>query len=128
MNIHAALAQWSAAWWPWFLNHLWQATAFAVVAIILVALLRGTSARTRYAVLLVALAKFAVPAAFLATIVDDAGLRPEPLQWQTQPLSETHRPQPTNRAWRHRARDCGRARPRPHRDRGDSQGRRRAMK
>ncbi len=89
MNVHAALAQWSAAWWPWFLNHLWQATAFAVVAIILVALLKRTSARTRYAVLLVALAKFAVPAAFLATIVDDAGLWPEPLQWQTQRISET---------------------------------------
>ena len=83
MNLHAELALWSAAWWPWFLNHLWQATVFAGLAIILVALLRRAGARTQYAVLLVALAKFAVPAAFLATLVDDAGLRPEPLQWET---------------------------------------------
>ncbi len=88
MNLHAGLAQWSAAWWPWFLNHLWQATVFAALAIILVALLRRAGARTRYAVLLVALAKFAVPAAFLATLVDDAGLRPEALRWQARDIGE----------------------------------------
>ena len=88
MNVHASLAAWSTDWWPWFLNHLWQATLFGVVVIILVALLRRTSARTRYAVLLVALAKFAVPASFLATLADDVGLQPIHVLSDPQGVSE----------------------------------------
>jgi TonB family protein len=49
-------------------NHLWQATLFAALVFLLTLLLRGGPARLRYALWLVAAAKFAAPAALLAPL------------------------------------------------------------
>lgn len=52
--------------WPWttvdVLNHLWQSTVVGVAVLLMLALSRGLSARTRRALGWMALAKFALPA------------------------------------------------------------------
>jgi GWxTD domain-containing protein len=65
MTLHGRLAEWSAWIWPQMGDHLWQATLFAALAWAAVLALRGSHARFRHAVWLVASAKFAIPAGLL---------------------------------------------------------------
>ena len=64
--MHELLARASAWLWPALANHLWQATLFAALVFGVTLLLRGGPARLRYALWLVAAAKFAVPSALFA--------------------------------------------------------------
>ena len=61
--MHELLARASAWLWPVLANHFWQATLFAAVVFGVTLLLRDGPARLRYALWLVAAAKFAVPSA-----------------------------------------------------------------
>jgi TonB family protein len=71
---HELLARVSAWLWPAVANHLWQATLFAALVWGLTLLLRGAPARVRYALWLVASAKFAVPAALVALLAALSGV------------------------------------------------------
>lgn len=51
----------AASWWPWMFHGAWQAALVATVLLMLVAWGRRWPAPVRYALLLVALGKFAVP-------------------------------------------------------------------
>ena len=68
-EVGQSLAQWSAAGWPWLVNHLWQSTIFASVLLAAVAFLRRAPARLRYSLSLLASLKFAIPAALVAALV-----------------------------------------------------------
>ncbi len=63
MAFHDWLAHWSAWFWHLIANHLWQSTLFALLIFLALALLKHSPARARYAIWLIALAKFALPAA-----------------------------------------------------------------
>src|SRR4051812_17907205 len=63
---HELLARASVRLWPSFANHLWQATLFAALVLGVTLLLRRAPARVRFALWLVAAAKFAVPSALFA--------------------------------------------------------------
>jgi TonB family protein len=62
--------------WVWALaiNHLWQSTVFAALAFAGVLLLRSGTARARYAVWLVASAKFVLPSLLLVSFVSRIGV------------------------------------------------------
>jgi len=62
--------------WVWALaiNHLWQSTVFAALAFAVVLLLRNGTARARYAVWLVASAKFVLPSLLLVSLASRAGI------------------------------------------------------
>ncbi|HEX4948542.1 MAG TPA: M56 family metallopeptidase [Blastocatellia bacterium] len=66
MSFHQQWYEWSAWLWPLLLNHLWQATLFALAAGLAVLLLQKQRAQTRYLVWWLALTKFALPSALLA--------------------------------------------------------------
>ena len=72
-DLHEAFARASAWLWPALANHLWQATLFAALVLLLTLALRRAAARTRFALWLVAAAKFVVPAAPLALLAERAG-------------------------------------------------------
>ena len=76
MSVHAWFADWSLTWWPSFGNHLWQATLFGLVALLVTALLKTSRAQTRYLILLVALLKFAVPSTLFVAGVERLGFEP----------------------------------------------------
>ncbi len=65
---HELLARASGWLWPALANHLWQATLFAALVLCATLLLRGGAARLRYALWLLAAAKFAVPSALFASL------------------------------------------------------------
>ncbi|HEY0006082.1 MAG TPA: M56 family metallopeptidase [Pyrinomonadaceae bacterium] len=67
--LHEILARYCAAFWPVFVDHLWQATLFALVVLALSLLLRRAPARVRYALWLIASAKFIIPAALFAWLL-----------------------------------------------------------
>ncbi|HEX7955567.1 MAG TPA: M56 family metallopeptidase, partial [Pyrinomonadaceae bacterium] len=71
--LHESFARASAGLWPALANHLWQATLFAALVLLLTLMLRGAAARTRFALWLVAALKFALPAAPLAFLAERAG-------------------------------------------------------
>lgn len=73
MFIHQWLAQWSSWGWPLLANHLWLATLLSAVALGALALMRSAPGRARYAVLLVASAKFALPSAVFASVASRFG-------------------------------------------------------
>lgn len=73
MRIHQWLAQWSSWGWPLLANHLWLATLLSLIALGAVALLRRAPGRARYAVLLIASAKFALPSAVFASAASRFG-------------------------------------------------------
>ena len=75
MSFHQHFAEWSRWLWPSFLNHLWQATLFALLVWSAMWLLRRASPRVRYAAWALALAKFVFPAAALAVLIDRFGWR-----------------------------------------------------
>jgi TonB family protein len=68
------LARASAWLWPALANHLWQATLFAALVACAALLLRRAPARVRFALWLVAAAKFAVPSALLAPLAVRLGV------------------------------------------------------
>ncbi len=70
----ALLSEGAALFWVQALEHLWQATLFAGFAFLGVQLLRKAPARTRYAVWLIALLKFLLPAALLLFVMRVAGI------------------------------------------------------
>lgn len=73
MRIHQWLAQWSSWGWPVLANHLWLATLLSLIALGAVAALRRAPGRARYAVLLIASAKFALPSAVFASLASRLG-------------------------------------------------------
>lgn len=74
MSFHQSFAEWSQWFWLLLANHLWQATLFAVVAWAATLALKRSSARARHAVWLIAMAKFLLPAAWLAPALGKLGL------------------------------------------------------
>ena len=74
MAFYAPLAEWSK--WAWFLlaNHLWQATLFFLLVLIIFLSLKRAPARVRYSLLLVTLAKFILPCAAIASLINRAGI------------------------------------------------------
>src|SRR3989442_3321211 len=74
MTAHEWVAQWSAWGWPFLANHLWQATLFSLLAFAAAALLRKGPGRARYAIWLIASAKFILPSAILVIIARRLGL------------------------------------------------------
>ena len=63
--------------WSQLLNHLWQATLFALLLLALAALLRGAPARLRYGLYLLASLKFLLPSALLLAALEPLHLAPE---------------------------------------------------
>src|SRR5262245_20723959 len=57
-------------------NHLWQATIFFLIALIVSFFLRGGPARARYFVWLAAALKFAVPSVLIVMTLNSAGIKP----------------------------------------------------
>src|SRR5580765_6553072 len=74
MTVHGWLAEWSSWGWPLFANHLWQATIISFLAFPAAALLRKGPGRARYAVWLIASAKFVLPSAILLPIAHRLGV------------------------------------------------------
>src|SRR5688500_8031659 len=74
MNPHAALQEWSQWAWPLVAGHLVESAAFAVVAGAVAAALGRRAPGARYAILLLASAKIALPAFVLAGVAAWAGL------------------------------------------------------
>ena len=74
MSVHQSLADWSSWGWPIFANHLWQATLLFIAAGTTAALLKNAPGRARYAIWLIASAKFVVPSALLVSIAGRFGL------------------------------------------------------
>jgi TonB family protein len=74
MTVHRWLAEWSSWGWPLFANHLWQATIISFLAFAAAALLRKGPGRARYAVWLIASAKFVLPSALLVPIAHRLGI------------------------------------------------------
>ena len=75
MAIHQVWAEWSRWFWPLAINHLWQATLFALLVWAAMSLLRQSSPRARSAAWWLALAKFVLPVAWPAAAMDKLGLR-----------------------------------------------------
>jgi bla regulator protein blaR1 len=69
------MSEWLASIGPEMGNHLWQSTAFAVLAGLLTLILKKNQARTRYWIWLAALVKFLVPFSLLIGL---GGLLPRP--------------------------------------------------
>ena len=74
MSFHELLYEWTAWGWPRMLNHLWQSTLILLVALAFTSSFKRSPARLRYAVLVVASAKFLVPSALLVFIVGQVGI------------------------------------------------------
>ena len=65
--VHEWLAS-AASWWPRLADHLWQATIFGLVVLVLSLALKRGPARSRHTLWLLASAKFIVPASLLVFI------------------------------------------------------------
>ncbi len=72
--LHETFARASEWLWAALADHLWQATLFAALVAALTLLLRRGPARVRYALWLVASAKFVVPSALFAYLAAGAGV------------------------------------------------------
>ena len=86
LGLHDSIANLSVWWWPRLVDHLWQATIFGVVVLIVSLLLKRGPASLRHSLWLLVSAKFLVPAALLASLLTKLGF--ESL-WLT-PASETN--------------------------------------
>lgn len=69
-----AMADWLSWVWLVLFNHLWQATAFAALALLVVALMKRGSARGRYLILMLASAKFVIPSVLFVLMLGQFGL------------------------------------------------------
>src|SRR5262245_28232838 len=74
MPAHQWLAEWSRWWWPALINHVWQASLFALAAWLVAYALRRTSAQIRHAIWSLAFAKFLLPSAILLLAFEWSGL------------------------------------------------------
>jgi beta-lactamase regulating signal transducer with metallopeptidase domain len=74
MSFYESLVEWSGRGWPLIANHLWQATLFFLLVLFVSASLKRAPARINYSLWLVALAKFALPSAAVAWLVQQAGI------------------------------------------------------
>lgn len=74
MAFYELLAEWSESLWPWLVNHLWQATLFCLFVLAVASLLKRAPARLRYSLWLLALIKFVVPAAAVASLLQLVGI------------------------------------------------------
>lgn len=75
MKPYEVLAGWTEGWATHLADHLWQATLFSLVALVVAAALKRAPASARYFVWLVALIKFALPSALLGFLLAQAGIR-----------------------------------------------------
>lgn len=73
IGLHDSIATFSAWWWPRLVDHLWQATIFGVVVLIVSLLLKRGPASLRHSLWLLASAKFFIPAALLASLFTKLG-------------------------------------------------------
>jgi beta-lactamase regulating signal transducer with metallopeptidase domain len=74
MSFYESLAEWSKSLWPFLVNHLWQASIFCLFVLVVSSLLKRAPARLRYSLWLLALVKFMVPAAVIASLLSRAGI------------------------------------------------------
>ncbi len=74
MTLYERVVEWSSWGWPLLVNHLWQATLFSLLIIIVSVALKRAPARVRHALLLIALVKFALPAATIASFISWVGI------------------------------------------------------
>src|SRR6185503_20518198 len=74
MAFHQSLAEWANWVWPLLANHLWQSTVLSIAALAFAALLKKAPGRARYAVFLIASAKFVIPSSLLVAIAGATGL------------------------------------------------------
>ncbi len=72
-SVHDGLARFSVWLWPTLADHLWQATILTLLVLLATLLLNSGPARVRYALWLVASAKFIVPSALFALLARLAG-------------------------------------------------------
>ena len=79
MAIHQWLAEWSSWGWPLLANHLWQATLICIFAFAAGAALRSVPGRARYALWLIASAKFVLPSVLVFSIASSLGVDFSPL-------------------------------------------------
>jgi bla regulator protein blaR1 len=61
--IYETMVEWLSWGWPLMIDHLWQATLFSMMVLVISRLLRRGPARARYALWLVASLKFVLPSA-----------------------------------------------------------------
>lgn len=73
IGLHDSIANFSAWWWPRLIDHLWQATIFGLVVLIVSLLLKRGPASLRHSLWLLASAKFLVPAALLTSLLTKLG-------------------------------------------------------
>ena len=73
MILHDWLAVWSGWGWPFFANHLWQATLFSALVFVVALFLRRGPSRPRQTLWIIAAAKFAVPSSLLAFLISATG-------------------------------------------------------
>lgn len=73
-NVYAWLAEASTWFWPRLADHLWQTTVFAIFVLAASLALRRGPARLRHTLWLLAAVKFAVPAALVLVLAQQAGL------------------------------------------------------
>lgn len=74
MTLHSWFAAASVWIWPRLVTHLWQATLFFLIALLVGALLKKGPARLRYSVWLLSLARLAVPSLLFVWLEQHAGL------------------------------------------------------
>ena len=86
IGLHDSIANFSAWWWPRLIDHLWQATIFGLVVLIVSLLLKRGPASLRHSLWLLASAKFLVPAALLTSLLTKLGFAS---LWFRQPQRQT---------------------------------------
>src|SRR5882724_6722460 len=74
IKILEMLSDWSSQFWPFMVNHLWQATLFALLVLVASHLVKKLPAKARHAVWLLALVKFALPSAIILLVARFAGV------------------------------------------------------
>ena len=74
MAFYELLVEWSGRAWPLIANHLWQATIFFLFVLAVSSLLKRAPARVHYSLWLAALAKFVLPSAAVAWLINQTGI------------------------------------------------------
>lgn len=74
MTFYEPLVGWSRWVWPVLANHLWQATLFSLLVLAVASPLKRAPARVRYSLWLLAMIKFVLPAAAVASMLSRAGI------------------------------------------------------
>jgi TonB family protein len=74
ITILEMVSNWSSRFWPFMVNHLWQATLFALLVLVASHLVKRLPAKARHAVWLLALVKFGLPSAIILLVAKFAGI------------------------------------------------------